>query len=200
MREFILYRCDFKCLLKDIPRHINRVFIKENCSKFQKQIDKNRFNNYYEWCCLSFPEYSSDWKLSDFETCVAFDNTVCDSLEEMGVYEKLKRFEPKIQYIGSKINSRHTFIGKYNNKKCRFCPDFVIEEISDKPIYIEYYGMYEENSKSEIFINYKNKTIAKNNFYKNNNDIYFIDIYREDLKNMDKIYSWIDSLRRENND
>lgn len=52
-----------------------------------------------------------------------------------------------------------------------------------KPIILEYYGMYDENHKHEIFKKYVRKTKTKNKYYESNENIYFIPIYPEDIKN-----------------
>jgi hypothetical protein len=123
---------------------------------------------------------------------IAFDNTFCDSLEELKVYEFLKK-QMNLTYI---INNSQTRSGKFiyypkSKKYNKFCPDFAIEYINYnnkkikllKPIIIEYYGMYDNKSNNEIWKNYRIKTKYKNKFYKSINNIIFIDLYSMDLKN-----------------
>ena len=52
-----------------------------------------------------------------------------------------------------------------------------------KPIIVEFYGMYFENHKCYIYQNYVRKTKIKNQFYESRDDIIFIGLYPDDLKN-----------------
>ena len=206
LRELIIYRLndiivDYK---EDIPKYINQIYIKELYPKFNKQIHKKRFNSYYEWVCLSFPEYKDYWTPQMFDEAVAYDGTKCDSKQEMLVYEFIKRklnFK-YFKHIGRNKSGKYTFkLGDEYNYE-RFCPDFILEYIDlegikiklKKPLYVEYYGMYYPNHLNSIFIDYYKKVQVKNEFYKNNNDINFIDLYPDDLKNnlqgvKDKIFT-----------
>ena len=195
LREFILYRCnDFIIDLKnDIPKYMNSSYVSQLYSKLNRHIDKKRFNNYYQWCCFAFPEYANNWKYSDFESFVAYDNVKCGSHQEMMVYEFIKR-DLEFNYL---INIGHERSGNYiyqldnNYKYKKFCPDFVLEYIDidnkkikiNKPVIFEYFGMYDTNIKYEIFVNYVEKTHCKIDFYESLDDIIFVDIYPEDIKN-----------------
>lgn len=192
LREFILYRLNNVIIdiKEDVPIYINRMCMLQLEPKLHKQIDKNRFKNYYEWCCLAFPEYAKYWSLKDFEECIAFDDTKCDSKQELMVYEFLKR-DMNIKYlknIGKNRTGKYIFEVNDISKYKKLCPDFIIEYDNNrnklnKPIIIEYYGMYEENNKNERFIIYKKKTNYKNKFYKSLKSIDFIALYPDDIKN-----------------
>ena len=93
--------------------------------------------------------------------------------------------------MGGKRVGKYIFVDK-NSIYSKYCPDYVVEYIEidskkvklNKPIIIEYYGMYDEKCvNSKILTNYKKKTIAKEEFYRNNSDIYYIGIYPNDIKN-----------------
>ena len=109
---------------------------------------KRRFKNYYEWCCLSFPEYREFWTEQMFDNKISIDGIKFDSYEELEIFNYLKSKFKNIEYIGNSHhkNSAHSFKTYYNGENTTFCPDMVIHT-EGKLIYIEYYGMYEENHK-----------------------------------------------------
>jgi len=195
LRELVIYRMNnlIVNIKEDLPNYMNNTYVKEIYPRFN-QHKKDNFQSYYEWSCLSFPEYSDTWKPEDFGGTYAFDGAKCDSIQEKITYEYIKRdlgFE-YIMSMGSKHKGSHIIeVDKeiYGFKKC--CPDFIIERIFknnkevklNKTIYIEYYGMYLVNHKRSIFINYVKKTDLKNIIYRSRKDIIFIDLYPEDLKN-----------------
>lgn len=148
-------------------------------NKFVKHVQRGRFKNFYEWACLSFPEYKSEWKLSDFSHFIASDGTVCDSNDELLIYDFVqKTLKLPIEAIGTKIISEHTFYPKNGFEKM-YCPDFIIND----EIYIEYFGMYTEKYAHNKLLNkYKNKTNRKIEFYKNTGK-QFIFLFPDDLKN-----------------
>ena len=197
LRELILYRLNDTIInpIDDIPKYLNFLFIDNSpYRKFSDMIRKGKFKNYYEWACLSFPEYQDIWTPQMFGNSVAYDGTICDSKEEMMVYEFIKK-EMNYNYfkhIGRKKSGEYTFKLKNNDYNYKtFCPDFVLEYIDfenikfklEKPLYIEYYGLYHPNNTDPIYVNYCNKTNVKNVFYKSNQNINFIDLYPNDLKN-----------------
>ncbi len=195
LKQLVIYRMNdiIIDIKKDTPKYLNQVYINEICPKFNKQLDKKRFNSYYEWACLSFPEYKDYWTPQMFDDNVAYDGTKCDSKQEMLTYEFIKKDMnlTYLKHIGRKKSGEHTFKLSDEYDYERFCPDFVLEYIDyndikiklDKPLYIEYYGWYAPAHNGLIFINYYKKVQIKNKFYKNNNDIEFIDLYPDDLKN-----------------
>jgi len=119
-----------------------------------------------------------------------YDGEILKSMEEVKIYNFIHK---KLN-----INTLKVIKGKYifkcnNGIDKRYIPDFYITEINDiklnKPCIIEYYGLFINDYRTvktltdEILNNYKDKTNRKNDFYKNNPDIYFIDLYPQDLKN-----------------
>lgn len=195
LRELVFYRLNQYIInpKEDIPHYINYSFIKSHYSKFVKQINKKRFDTFYDWCCVAFPEHVSFWKPEDFGLCVAFDGARCNSLDEKIIYEFLKvDYGLKyIEAIGFQKNGKHTFILPNEHEDNRYCPDFVIEYIDinnrkmklKKPLYIEYYGLYSEIYNTKVMINYREKTYRKNDYFKSLDSILFIDLYQNDLNN-----------------
>jgi hypothetical protein len=91
---------------------------------------------------------------------------------------------------------------KFKNKKYNesYIPDYIIHNVNNiilnKKLIIEYYGLYKPDNNQSTFIQtYIEKTQRKNEYYKSNPEIYFIDLYPTDLKNnfkgvKDKLYSF----------
>jgi hypothetical protein len=122
------------------------------------------------------------------EKNTAYDGVKLNSNEELQIYEYVHNIIgiKTFKSIGYNRNKKYCFAvddKKYN----KFYPDFIIEKINkfklEKPIIIEYYGMFNLICKSEFIREYITKTNRKNEYYKSNPDIYFIDIYPCDLKN-----------------
>ena len=176
LRDFVLYRMNniIADPLIDIPKYLNSTYIGNLFPKLNKQIDKKRFSNYYEWVSLSFPEYASNWSIKDFNDTVAYDNTVCGSKQEVLIYELIKRDMgfSYIESIGNKRKGKYIYELGNDYEYERFCPDFVIEYLDidnkkvklNKPIIIEYYGMFSLDNLYYVFVNYKNKTLVKKFF------------------------------------
>ena len=195
LRELVIYRMNDLIIdiEEDLPRYMNNTYINTIYPRFNQHKNKN-FKSYYEWSCLAFPEYDNEWKPDDFGSTYAFDGAKCDSIQEKMAYEYIKR-DFGLEYImsmGRRHSGSHIIeVDKeiYGFKKC--CPDFIIEKIFiknrikqlDKPIYIEYYGLYVENNKDKIFVNYVKKTHQKNEIYNSLDNIIFIALYPSDLKN-----------------
>lgn len=127
--------------------------------------------------------------------CLDSDGNTFDSQEEREVFEFIKNI-PEFKYIRC-ISRNHKKEGKYvykpksDNKYSTFYPDFVIEYVEvdskkqklNKPIILEYYGMYNPNKASDVVKNYTKKVKIKNDYYNSRDDIYFIPIYPNDIKN-----------------
>jgi hypothetical protein len=181
----------------EISRFMNHSTLTEKgYSKFVKHVQRGRFSNYFEWACLAFPEYKDHWKIEDFYKFIAIDGSICDSLDEVKIYEFIK-YDLKIdsiEAIGTIYKGEHTFELPANNKEKWYCPDFVINE--NERIYIEYFGMYTENppKDNKLLNKYKNKTLRKIEYY--NNQFYkFIYLYPEDIK--DSFDGLINKLKKE---
>jgi hypothetical protein len=119
-----------------------------------------------------------------------YDGKILRSIEEVIIYN----FVHNGLNIKNLIPSSNKYIFKVNNNiDKRYIPDFIIPKINNiklnKLCIIEYYGLFCNNYRivnnymDEILNNYKDKTNRKNQFYKNNPDIYFIDLYPQDIKN-----------------
>ena len=165
------------------------------CSNFSYPLlKKYKLENTYfiigslfETLQICFPEYNITEK--DFKTLpIAFDGVKCNSMEELMVYEflKLEMGLEHLKAIGLKKSGEHSF--KYKNKK--IYPDFVLDKIlyenyninMDKYLYIEYFGFINISS-NYLSSQYRDKMKLKIEFFNNNNNLYFIDLYPDDLKN-----------------
>lgn len=183
LRELVLYRFKIDDL-KDIPKYLNYANMENNgYKKFNKHILRKRFKNYYEWACEAFPEYKHLWKKEDFGIFIAFDGSICDSYEELQIYEFIKKeLNLNIEAIGSRhYDNEHVF--SPNNKKDKwYIPDFFIK---DKNVYIEYFGMYTDNppKDNKVLMAYYNKTHRKIKFYNQIKEFKFIYLFPDDLKN-----------------
>lgn len=184
MKELILYRLNIKDPL-DIPKKVNRSgLIKFGYEKFNKVIWKSHFDNYYQWCCSAFPEYEHLWNPNDFNVFITSDGFVCDSFEEVEIYEFIKN-EMKIKSIkpiGVEYKSEHSFVLSNEGRGRWYTPDFVIFPECGKVVYIEYFGMYVENPPNALLKKYKNKTMKKIDYYENIKEYDFIFLFPEDLK------------------
>lgn len=195
LREYVLYRMRdlIDNIESDIPTYMNFSYFKSVFPKMLKHIHKHRFTDFYEWICLSFPEYKDIWKKEDFGMITAKDGTTLDSFAERDVYEFIQSNDifKFINPIGKKRSGKYIFKLNEDYDYGKFCPDFVIEYVFinnkkiklSKPIIVEYYGMYDKNSKFKAFKDYVEKTSEKEKFYKSNKDIYYIGIYPDDTKN-----------------
>ncbi|WP_342567787.1 hypothetical protein MKY09_05325 [Psychrobacillus sp. FSL K6-4046] len=167
---------------RDIPKIFTvsslRIIGEHRLNRCLHEYD--HYGSYYEWLSYIFPQ----WGLQpeNFKLSISFDGVVFDSNEECLIYEYLKReCGISITYVG---NQRfYKFWNEEHNES--YIPDFVISKINniklDKPLIMEYYGLYNPNLTDSFFQDYCEKTCRKNAFYKQNGDIYFLDIYPYDL-------------------
>ncbi|AKO91918.1 hypothetical protein BEH_07265 [Priestia filamentosa] len=141
------------------------------------------YNSFSEWINGLFPNFNLEEK--DFKTFFGADGvTKCDSFQEKEVFDFLYSDLnlKSIQGIGSK--RKKIF---YNNEhKEWYCPDFFLDNkdfpLLDKPLYIEFYGLYHEEYDDDLVKTYVRKTKRKSHYYQSNPDIHYIGIYPEDLK------------------
>jgi len=172
------------------PKHDIPLYFTQNIlttlgfsSIIQCLRDSKQYDSYCAWLNSIYPE----WKLenSDFKKHIALDGTKLDSYEELMFYN----YTNSLEYIS--IIKCNRMIHKFRNLKHEenYIPDFLIDKINDieldKPLYIEYYGMYTyklyKNNKTGD--DYRDKTHRKEEYYKNNPDIYYIGLFPSDLKN-----------------
>lgn len=182
LREMLIYR-EHKTKPNEIAGFLRHsTLIKNGHTKFAKHVSRKRFNNYYEWACLSFPEYKKLWKLTDFYDYIALDGAVCDSLEEVEIYEfiKFKLCIENIKSIGTIFEGEHIFRLPENSKDKWYCPDFVID--GKEIVYIEYFGLFTENPTNNLLITYRNKTLRKIKYYNSQPEV-FIYLFPNDIKN-----------------
>jgi hypothetical protein len=197
LRELLLYR-ENKNSPEEISRFLNHTTLVGNgYTKFTKHVQRGRFSNYYEWASLSFPEFKDSWKLEDFYKFIAKDGSVCDSLEEVKIYEFIK-YElgiDNINAIGTSYKGDFAFVLPKHSKDKWYCPDFIIK--SDEPIFIEYFGLYTDTPpKNNKLLNvYKNKTIRKIDYY-NTQAYTFIYLFPNDIK--DSFKGVVEKLKYKN--
>jgi hypothetical protein len=185
LKDFINYRLKITDYM-EIPNFLNYSYMKKNYLKIHKHIDRKRFNSYYDWACKTFPEYSSKWKEEDFRIFRADDGVVLDSSHERDIYHHIKNnLKINIEAIGTDVfNEEHQFILEKGSHQKYYVPDFLVRRMNDKPLYIEYYGMYTEKYKDNKLLNrYREKTKNKNEYYRKLKDIDFIALYPEDMVN-----------------
>ena len=138
---------------------------------------------FYDWLNELYPEW--DLKPSDFKLFIGIDGkSILDSAEEKFVFDYIYQdfFINSIKSIGTKRNKKYMFI----DEDRKYYPDFVIEyyngKLLNKPIIIEYYGLYNDKSVFGYYKEYKDKTIKKDLYFKNNPDINYIGIFPKSLK------------------
>jgi hypothetical protein len=186
MREYVFYRLKLNDH-KEIAKRIRYVYFSDNgMNKFNKLLYKGKYSNYYEWCIDAFPEFKEKWTPDDFGLFYTCDGYVCDSYEEVKIYEFIKK-EMKIENIipiGAEFLGTHTFILPSNHQDNWYCPDYIIENLLDKSLYIEYFGLYSETKyfNNEMLMDYREKTKRKIKYYETQTHAYFIYLFRDDLE------------------
>lgn len=128
-----------------------------------------------------------------YERRMSYNGIVMRSIEEKIIYD----------YVHNILGIRSlTYIGN-NQKEYRFThgngrfyyPDYFIDKIYkennliklNKPIVIEYFGMYEETSKADLIKNYTIKTKDKIKYYNEQNDYVFVFLFPCDYSNLKKL-------------
>lgn len=154
--------------IRDIDYRLNNII------KIYKHYD-----NFYQWLNKVFPE----WNLNsnDFNLHLSFDGFKFLSREECIVYEYIKRdLELNIDPINAKRSENKYFNILYDET---YYPDFLLKDKKfDKPVILEYFGMYSETASWELYVNYRNKVKRKIEYFSNRKDIYFIGIFPKDLR------------------
>lgn len=103
------------------------------------------------------------------------DEFLFDSQKEKEVYYYLKQYLPDI--IKFNIREHKYYNSNYNEY---YLPDF---HADNNKIVIEYYGLFDINSNSDLIKKYTNKVLRKNDFFKNYIGITFLDLYPSDIEN-----------------
>ena len=147
----------------------------------------HHYKNILECLNILHPEYNLEPK--DFSIYTGIDGkSTFYSFEEKIVFDfiytnlNLKT----IKAIGSGKKSKYRFYPN-NGQDEYYCPDFYLDVINsiklDKPLIIEYYGLFDEKSNYKLLVYYREKTIRKEIYYSNNKNIYYVGLYPKDLKN-----------------
>lgn len=153
--------------LRNIENHkLNNILFKTNF-----------YESYYEWLSSAYPNIK--FNKNDFIVPISFDGKKLDSIEELKIYEFIKKTF-NLNICPTQRNSKYKFFNKLYNEN--YIPDFIINHNRNiKNIIIEYFGLWKENPKGEIYIKYHNKTIRKEEYFRNLPDTYFISFYPSDL-------------------
>lgn len=117
--------------------------------------------------------------------------TKLHSMEEKIVFDYVK-YELNLEIEAIGLNRGLRFYNEELNEN--YYPDFIIENLLDKPIVIEYFGWFIPGNKNNLIKSYVDKTHRKNNYFRNLEDIYYIDLYPKDLK--DKCQSIKDKFEK----
>lgn len=111
---------------------------------------------------------------------ISCDGTILNSKEEVVLYDYIKtNLNIDIKSIGLKRKKGYYFYNEEHDEN--YIPDFYIK--NEKPIIIEYFGMYNENNKNKMFVDYNEKTKRKIEFFNSLEGYNFIAIFPQDLKN-----------------
>lgn len=104
-----------------------------------------------------------------------YKNMKFDSNQELDVFKYIES-----NFTNEIIKNSKTFYNDNFNEGYR--PDFIINH-ENKPIIIEYFGMYKTYMENHIFKSYTEKAHRKIEYFNSLNDVYFIPLFPEDLKN-----------------
>lgn len=110
----------------------------------------------------------------------SLDGERFDSHQEKIVYELLRSI-PNTTVVNNRLGKSSVKV--FKDIDGSYVPDFIVYSANNKPVIIEYFGMYNENSTSEVFVNYRSKTKKKIEFFKNLDDYLFIPLFEGDLSN-----------------
>ena len=128
-------------------------------------VFRKYYTNLFDWVNECYP---NQFEYSDFNTGIKRNEF--DSVEEMAVNDILKdKFGKRLIYnIGDMEN-------RFNFCNTKYQPDWIV--VNDRPIVIEYFGVFKERDKcnTTMLMDYNEKTNNK------------IDVYNQ-YENYDKLY------------
>lgn len=162
---------------EDIPKCLYQGLLrKTKYNKFNTICTIYYKGNFYYWLNEIYP---NKFNFEDFNI-KTYDEIIFSSREELLLYKYIKNnINNNILYIGNKKYKKYFFNNiKYNEN---YRPDFVINN-TKKDIIIEYFGLYYPNSSSNIVKQYVLKTNRKIEYFNSLDNIYFISIFPNDLK------------------
>lgn len=125
-------------------------------------------------CIIEYFDYIHN---SNYDNVKKYNNIRFDSYQEKQVYKFI--FEQMTKDI-LKCSKKDGFYYSNDEYHENYIPDFYIK-IDDKTLIIEYFGMYRTDHPNAIFKEYCNKTKRKIKYYNSLENIYFIDLYPNDL-------------------
>jgi len=117
--------------------------------------------------------YSHIFNENNLKLNIAKDGTKLLSLEEMTIHNYFINTGYSPEYCGTK--RKYLFNDTVNSKS--YIPDWIL----NNNIIVEYFGYYNHSSTSKRFIDYREKTEQKINFYNNLPDYKFIPLFKEDI-------------------
>ena len=189
MKQYIIFLQE-NGLIKNVKIDLPKYFKRNSLDKYgycmlRKGVKKNSFyENFYDWVDSLYPHFNLTE--NDFKIIKCSNNEyLFNSYEERDVFEFIYNDLDisSIESIG--LNKINKFYNKKYNES--YFPDFKVKTVGDnmlpKIVYIEYYGLYDLKNNSKRVRTYIDKTHRKNEYYKSNNNICFIDLYPDDLKN-----------------
>lgn len=141
------------------------------------------YNSLEDWFNHLFPHIKIKYDKKIYHK--AKDGVILDSFQEKKVYEFLK-YSIGLDIIST--NRKKKF--KLTNRKHGegYIPDFLVlftndNEFLNKPIIIEFFGMFESNYHNDTYKEYYEKTARKNKFFRSIDGILYIPIFPKDVAN-----------------
>lgn len=160
-------------------KYFNSSFLE--CSKYGRINSYKKFHGYDTFYHMLYDFFGDVIKKEYFiNYFIADDGTNLDSNEELLVYEFIKN---NITNKVKTTNRKRRY--SYLNKGETYIPDFIIPcKDKSKKVIIEYFGLYNENTKEDsIYYEYLQKSNRKIEYFNSLDDVYFIPLFKWDIKN-----------------
>jgi hypothetical protein len=189
------YWRDYKNFLKATKYYFDKILDNEAKNNLEYYFSHKVMLDSFNCLAKHYAKYYNDITWDNILKDIGIDykfkynlnclNEKMSSQEEVSVFNfiYLNLNIKDVKNIGTR-RSKKFYNEKYDEN---YCPDFIITKLGDKkfkkPIIIEYYGLFTPRNKNELIQKYVEKAYRKNEYYKSRDDIYFIDLYPDDLKN-----------------
>lgn len=156
--------------LDKLPLYLTKNFMQKRC-RMAYNILRNKYNSQlYEWVNELYPD-----KFQPQEWNIWYRRDEFDSLEEERVHNILKDKFGRSLFYNSGDSSNRIKLGDTQ-------PDWFV--FNDKPIIVEYFGVYVKNrSNNKMISDYVARTDKKIEYYDSLDSYSKLYIYPEDLKN-----------------
>jgi hypothetical protein len=173
--------CEKRKIRREALPLLNRAYFQKHFPRFISMVDRHYDSKFHRWIIESFPEYT--FHSEEFNLLVGIDGQLCDSKEELTIYNFL------VQTLASAkvIRESQRFVN--NRYEEVYIPDWVIYQNNRKFI-IEYFGLYGANRHKT----YTEKVHRKIEFFQQLKDYEFIPIMPDDFR--EKGFNRIISLLR----